>query len=138
MPAPTAIIPCLGYADAPAAIDFLCEAFGFTRHAVHASEDGRLVHHAQLKLGSSMIKLNSTSTESRERFGTVNPIDAKGLVTGSLYVVLHAVDADHDIASAHGAAIILAPHDNDYGGRSYEARDCEGYMWSFGSYDPFK
>ena len=137
MPAPTAIIPCLAYVDAPAAIDFLCEAFGFTRHAVHASEDGELIHHAQLKLGGSMIMLSSTGTESRERFGTVSPVDTKGLATSCLYVVLDAVDAHHDNASAHGAAIILAPHDNDYGGRSYEARDCEGYMWSFGSYDPF-
>ena len=30
------LIPCLRYADAPAAIGFLCNAFGFTRHAVYA------------------------------------------------------------------------------------------------------
>ena len=28
------IIPCLRYRDAPAAIDWLCQAFGFEKHAV--------------------------------------------------------------------------------------------------------
>ena len=33
------IIPCLRYENAPRAIDFLCEAFGFERHAVFADPD---------------------------------------------------------------------------------------------------
>ena len=31
------LFPCLSYKDAPAAIDFLCNAFGFARHAVYTS-----------------------------------------------------------------------------------------------------
>jgi uncharacterized glyoxalase superfamily protein PhnB len=27
--------------------------------------------------------------------------------------------------------------DEDYGGRGYNCRDPEGYLWSFGSYDPW-
>jgi len=52
-------------------------------------------------------------------------------------VVLDDPDAHHARAVAGGATIITPPHDNDYGGRSYEARDSEGIVWSFGSYDPF-
>ena len=37
-----------------------------------------------------------------------------------------------------GARIINPPTDQDYGGRSYEARDLEGNVWSFGTYDPFE
>jgi uncharacterized glyoxalase superfamily protein PhnB len=51
------IIPCLRYRDALAAIDWLCRAFGFKRHAVYA--DGATVHHAQLGFGNGMIMLGS-------------------------------------------------------------------------------
>ena len=49
------IIPCLRYRNAPAMIDWLCEAFGFRRHAVYA--DGDIVHHAQLVFGNGMVML---------------------------------------------------------------------------------
>jgi uncharacterized glyoxalase superfamily protein PhnB len=55
-----AIIPSLRYEDAPAAIDFLCDAFGFRRRAVHADpEDATIVHHAQLVRDGHMIMLSS-------------------------------------------------------------------------------
>ena len=40
------IIPSLRYRDAPRMIDWLCDAFGFVKHAVYA--DGAVVHHARL------------------------------------------------------------------------------------------
>src|SRR6267154_5987206 len=56
----TALIPCLRYKNAPAAIDFLCRAFGFEKHAVHADpKDPTIVHHAQLVLGDAMVMLGS-------------------------------------------------------------------------------
>lgn len=51
-PAPSTIIPTLRYRDAHAAIDWLCRAFGFERHAVYA--DGDVVHHAQLTFGATV------------------------------------------------------------------------------------
>ncbi len=50
------IIPCLRYRDAHAAIDWLCPAFGFSRHAVHENENGG-VEHAQLTYGNGMVTL---------------------------------------------------------------------------------
>src|SRR5437763_14684544 len=41
------IIPYLSYADAPAAIDFLCKAFGFEERFRYPLPDGR-VGHAEL------------------------------------------------------------------------------------------
>lgn len=38
------IIPALRYHDVRAAIDFLCEAFGFERQAVYEGEEGRIDH----------------------------------------------------------------------------------------------
>ena len=56
------IIPNLRYADAPRAIEFLCAAFGFERHAVYADEhDPRIVHHAQLIWRDRMVMLGTAS-----------------------------------------------------------------------------
>ena len=52
------IVPSLRYRDAPAAIDFLCEAFGFARHLVVPCPEGT-IRHAQLTLGDGMIMLGS-------------------------------------------------------------------------------
>jgi hypothetical protein len=41
------VIPALQYQDAPAAIDFLCRAFGFEKRAVYEGEGGSIAH-AQL------------------------------------------------------------------------------------------
>jgi uncharacterized glyoxalase superfamily protein PhnB len=44
-----ALIPCLRYKDAPAAIELLCQAFGFERHFVFADEtQPSIIDHAQL------------------------------------------------------------------------------------------
>ncbi len=129
-----AIIPCLVYADALRAIDFLCEAFGFTRHAVYA--DGEMVHHAQLMLEGNLVMLSSASPENEARFGIVPMTELNGRAAVSIYVVLNDPDTHHAVAKKAGAEIVAPPHDNDYGGRGYEARDSEGILWSFGSYDP--
>jgi uncharacterized glyoxalase superfamily protein PhnB len=138
MPVRPAIIPCLGYARAQEAIEFLCDAFGFARHAVYESEDKAVVEHAQLTLEGNMIMLSSAARGGeKQRLGMVTPADVGGMVTSCLYVVVEDVDAHFERARAAGASIIDPPADQDYGGRSYEARDLEGNVWSFGNYDPF-
>ena len=131
------IVPCLIYNDAPAAIAFLCSAFGFERHLVVTGENPADVVHAQLTLNGCMIMLSTARQHAREVFGMVPPSETGGLVTGCIAVALDDPDAHHDRALALGAKILLPPHDNDYGGRGYEALDPEGNVWSFGSYDPW-
>ncbi len=137
MPVRPAIMPCLVYKDAANAMDFLCEAFGFSRHAVHADPDTGAVHHAELTLDGNVIMLSSASLHSRERFSMAPIGETGGMAPMCICVVLNDPDAHHRRAVTAGATIIAPPHDNDYGGRSYEAKDCEGIAWSFGSYDPF-
>ena len=43
------VIPGMRYRDAPAAIEWLCRAFGFKTHLVVAGENGSIAH-AQLVL----------------------------------------------------------------------------------------
>jgi uncharacterized glyoxalase superfamily protein PhnB len=133
------IIPGLRYVDAPAAIDFLCAAFGFTRHAVYADNaDPSVIHHAQLTLEGGMIMLGSgRPNEVQEGYRLRTPAEAGGN-TMSLYVYVADPDGHCAIAKAAGAEIIQAPRDNDgYPGRGYAARDTGGHVWSFGSYDPW-
>ena len=133
-----AIIPCLRYDDASAAIDFLCNAFGFARHAVHADDkDPAIIHHAQLVDRGCMIMLASPSDTEWSRKAGMKSVAEAGGNTQAPYIVIDNVDAHAERARAAGAEIMVEPADQDYGGRVYSARDPEGYVWSFGDYDPW-
>lgn len=139
MPVRPALIPCLGYRNAPAAIDFLEKAFGFSTKACYADpSDPTVIQHAQLVREEQMIMLNTLLPDSdyRRKARVLHPEEAGGN-TISIYVVIDDVDAHAATALAAGATIIMQPSDQDYGGRVYAALDCEGYAWSFGSYDPW-
>lgn len=133
-----AIIPCLRYRNAPAAIDFLCSAFGFERHAVYADPaDPATIQHAQLVRDGNMIMLSSLADTPFAAAAPMTTVEAAGGNTQAPYVVLDDVDAHSDRARAAGADIFIEPRDEDYGGRVYAARDPEGNVWSFGDYDPW-
>jgi uncharacterized glyoxalase superfamily protein PhnB len=132
----TTIIPTLRYHDAPAAIDWLCKAFGFEKHLVVPDEAGGIAH-AQLTLGQGMIMLGSARDDD---FGRLQkpPRDVGGVGTQSAYVIVEDCDEHYARAVAAGAKVLLDIEDKDYGGRGYSCRDPEGHVWSFGSFDPWK
>jgi uncharacterized glyoxalase superfamily protein PhnB len=132
------IIPGLRYTDAPAAIEFLCEAFGFERQAVFLDDDdASVVNHAQLLWQDRMIMVSSHHDSEVSRLARFKTIEEAGGPTIGLYLIVDDVDAHANRARAAGAEIFLPPRDQDYGGRGYSARDPEGNIWSFGSYDPW-
>lgn len=138
MPVKPSIIPCLRYRDAQGAIAFLCDAFGFERHAVYADDkDPSIVHHAQLVRNGCMIMLSSIQDNDYSREAGLTTVAEVGGNTQAPYLVIDDVDGHADQARAAGADIFMAPADQDYGGRVYSARDPEGYVWSFGNYDPW-
>ncbi len=118
----TTISPIIAYRDLRAAIDFLCDAFGFERHALHEGPDGE-VQHVELRLGDDVIM----PTDQR-RGGSVG--------VAQNYVVVDDADAHHDRARAAGARITMELRDTDYGSRDYAAEDLEGNQWYFGTYRP--
>ena len=130
------IIPCLRYRDAHAAIDWLCEAFGFRKHAVYA--DGDVVHHAQLVFGNGMIMLGSADNRSEWGKQITQPQDIDLRETQRPCVIVTHADAHYAQAKASRATIVMEIADQDYGGRGYSCRDPEGHLWWFGSYDPWK
>ena len=133
---PATIIPTLRYRDAAGAIDWLCKAFGFEPHLVVPGE-GETIAHAQLVLGNGMIMLGSAGDDE---FGRLQQPLARtdAPVSQSAYIVVADVDAHHATAVAAGAQVVMAPVDEDYGGRGYSCRDLEGNLWNFGSYDPWQ
>ncbi|HXH17001.1 MAG TPA: VOC family protein [Sphingomonas sp.] len=133
-----AIIPNLRYADAPKAIAFLRDGFGFVVHAVHADpRDPEVIAHAQLLFDGQMVMLSSAQPSEFADAAPMLTVAQAGGNTQSLYIVLDDVDGHCARARAGGADIFMEPKDTDYGGRGYAARDPEGNVWSFGSYDPF-
>ena len=126
-----AIVPCLSYRDAPAAIAWLKEAFGFTENMIVPGPDGTIAH-AQLAFGSGLIMVGS---QRDDELAMRIPCDLGG-VTQSIYIVIEDADAHHDRAAAAGAEIVRELQDTPYGSRDYSARDPEGHLWNFGTYRP--
>lgn len=115
------ISPIIPYRDVRAAIDFLCDAFGFERHALHEDDAGEL-QHVELRAGDDVVM------PTDPRFG--EPGHAQ------TYVVVEDADVHHERAKAAGAQITMELRDTDYGSRDYSAKDLEGNVWFFGTYRP--
>jgi uncharacterized glyoxalase superfamily protein PhnB len=120
------VFPTLHYDDARDAIDFLTAAFGAEQHAVYDDGKGTIVH-AELRLGNGIVMLGSARSEAPATRG-------RG---GGIYVVVEDPDAQCARAREAGAEIVRDLNDTDYGSREYAARDPEGNVWSFGTYQPF-
>lgn len=123
-----AVFPVLRYHDAQRAIDFLERAFGFERRSI--SEEAGIVRHAELEHGGGLVMLASVQEGP---YGEFAP--APG--SAATYVVVEDVDDHHEIAVGEGAEVVIEPSDQEDGSRDYSARDPEGNLWSFGTYDPW-
>jgi PhnB protein len=115
----------LSYADAPAAIEFLCRAFGFEESYRLEMPDGS-IGHAELSYGDSTISLASAWAEG----GLGSPRSLPHL-HACIQVYVDDVDSHYERASAEGAEIIEELADQFYGDRTYRAHDLEGHRWWF-------
>jgi uncharacterized glyoxalase superfamily protein PhnB len=127
-PHPT-IWPTLLYDDAPAAIEFLVDAFGFTEALVVKNEhDSQVIEHAQLRWPEGGgVMLGSASRQH-------NPFSQRPTGAGSVYVVTDDPDGLHRRAMARGATLFHELRDEEYGSRGFSVTDPEGNVWSFGTY----
>ncbi|HKD06555.1 MAG TPA: VOC family protein [Bryobacteraceae bacterium] len=130
------VIPSLRYKDAPAAIEWLCRAFGFEKNAVYPNPDGTIAH-AQLTLGKGMIMLGSVSDNGYGRM-MKQPFEIGGANTHGIYLVVKDPDAVCNQAKAAGAEMAMDIEDKEYGGRGFTCKDPEGHLWSVGNYDPWQ
>jgi uncharacterized glyoxalase superfamily protein PhnB len=126
------IFPALRYRDAEAALTFLKAAFGAEEKSVHRGEAG-IVHHAELRLGHGLVMLGQYSVDGFLGGEPPRPLSS----TVSIYVVVRDPDRHCETARAAGASVVRELENTDYGSREYSARDLEGNLWSFGTYDPY-
>jgi len=117
------IIPYLSYADAPAAIGFLCKAFGFEERFRYPMPDGR-IGHAELGYQDNVVMLAS----AYEGFGE-SPLRLPA-VHAQVYCFVDDVDAHFARARESGATVVGEPK-NEHGTRFYRAVDPEGHRWIF-------
>ncbi len=123
------IWPTLLYDDAPAAIAWLAEAFGFETSLVVPNEsDPSVIEHCQLRWPEGGgVMLGSAGRPN-------NKFCERPSGTGACYVVTASPDEIHDRAMAAGASIFEELRDEDYGSRGFSVQDPEGNLWSFGTY----
>jgi uncharacterized glyoxalase superfamily protein PhnB len=129
------VIPGMRYRNAPAAIDWLCNVFGFERQLVVPMPDGSIAH-AQLRLGGGMIMLGSIH---ENEFGRLikQPDEIGGMETQAAYILAADADAVYDRVKKAGGKILVEIKDEDYGGRGFTCSDLEGHIWSVGTYNPW-
>ena len=133
------IASTLFYDDAPKAIDWLCEAFGFAIRLKVEGEAGR-IEHSELELRDSLIMV---STGGRNDPGAdsakINCVSPRAVGNKNTQAIAVFVD-DADLHCAHaraaGATIFREPETDDYGeaywaDRTYGAIDIEGHHWWF-------
>lgn len=126
------ILPSLIYNDVAAAIDWLCEVFGFTERLRAVDKDGRVTH-AQLAIGEGGVMLGA----SRKGQGFATPDNAKfrplrpNEVSQILMAHVEDVDGHYEHAKQRGARILQSPATFPFGERQYTAADLDGHRWTF-------
>jgi len=114
------------YRDPLAALDWLEQAFGFTRSMLVKDQAGNLVH-AEMRFEDAYVIVDSEWAAH-----VASPTSLGGKNTQCVYIrVRQDIDAHCERARAAGAVILLEPADQFYGERSYRAVDPEGHVWTF-------
>jgi uncharacterized glyoxalase superfamily protein PhnB len=125
------------YDDAPAAIDWLCKAFGF-EVKLRVDGDAGVVIHSELGFGGALIMVSTIGDAAAhpELTHQKSPRSVGGANTQSLCIHVDDVDAHCAHAVTCGAKVSRPPTTSDYGedywvDRSYGCFDPEGHHWWF-------
>jgi uncharacterized glyoxalase superfamily protein PhnB len=115
---PSTVVPILSYPEVRAAVAWLCAAFGF----VERTRIGES-HRAQLSIGADGAMIVA------ER-----PTEASAAGDRAPYLVrvrVEDVEAQFERARMHGARVLEAPVDREYGERDCTLEDPAGHRWQF-------
>ncbi len=110
------ITPYLVVDDARRLITFLEHAFNAKSTICSQSEDGKTVHHAELKIGDSMLMVGQACGEHK-----ANPT--------MLYLYVLDTDATYQQALKAGGTKLLDPVNQFYGDRNAAITDFAGNQW---------
>jgi uncharacterized glyoxalase superfamily protein PhnB len=123
------------YDDANAAIDWLCNAFGFELRLKVDGEGGRVVH-SELVYGGGLVMVSQAGPHEKPDHEGASPDMLGGGNTQNMFVYVGDVAAHCARARAAGAMIVTEPEVSDYGDdhwadRGYECVDAGGHHWWF-------
>jgi uncharacterized glyoxalase superfamily protein PhnB len=122
------------YRDAAAAIDWLCDAFGFEIRIKVVGEGGR-IEHSELTYGEGVVMVSQENPGAQAWKRVMrSPQSLDGAGTQCMMFYVDDVDSHCDHARSRGARIVEEPATHDYGedywaDRSYGALDREGHLW---------
>ena len=123
------------YQDAAAAIDWLCDAFGFSVRLKVEGEKGR-IEHSELTYGEALIMVGQESPDAEKAWKRTlrSPKSLQGACTQTLMLFVDDARAHCAHARARGARIVDEPATHDYGADywadlSYGALDTEDHLW---------
>ena len=119
------VIPELAYPDVGEAIDWLCDAFGFSLRLRIGN------HRAQLNVGDGAVVLTEQRGGDGEDSSSVAELQAGRIFQHSVMVRVDDIDGHHEQAKQRGARILRQPTDYPYGERQYTAEDLVGRCWTF-------
>jgi uncharacterized glyoxalase superfamily protein PhnB len=108
------VIPVLRYPDVPAAVAWLCGAFGFVERLRIGTHRVQLVFD-----GGALVVADS------------GPAIPHEVIDHSVMVRVPEVDAHCDRARAMGARITQEPTTHPFGERQYSVVDIGGHNWTF-------
>ena len=124
----------LYYDDAAAAIDWLCDAFGFEVR-LKVEGDGGRIEHSELVYGEGVVMV--AGAEKADKYPQIrSPRQVGGGNTQNLFMYVDDIDAHCARSRAKGARIVVEPKVSDYGedywsDKSYECVDVGGHHWWF-------
>jgi uncharacterized glyoxalase superfamily protein PhnB len=116
---PTTVIPVLIYPDVRQAVAWLSAAFGFAERTRIGES-----HRAQMSIGEDGAVILADA-------GGEKHAPQKGIVTHEMKVRVEDVQACYDRARTHGARVLEAPVDREYGERECSVEDLAGHRWQF-------
>lgn len=121
-----AFVPSITYADPPAAVSWLGEAFGFELSMAITAQDPNWGHW-EMTFGGGTIMVGGVWNDQ------VKTPTMAGGDTQNVHVHLSGgLDAHWERARRAGAVIVREPAEEFYGDRVYTALDPEGHRWTFG------
>jgi uncharacterized glyoxalase superfamily protein PhnB len=129
------VVPMLAYADGPAAMDWLANAFGFVERTRMLTEDG-VLSHGEMLAGGGLVMLATPSPayegprRHREHCDQAREWSVVPYVVDGVLVYVDDVGAHFDRAVRAGATVLSGIEDG-FPGRRYRAEDIEGHRWMF-------
>ncbi len=119
------LTPHITVRDAAKMMEFYKKAFGAVEQRRALGPDGKMVMHAEMRIGDSVLFLNDEFPE----MGAFSPLHTKGTPV-TLHLAVEDADKQFQQALSAGAEVVMPLGDQFWGDRYGIVRDPSGHQWS--------